>query len=133
MAKTKAIPNTMLGMKVPDALRNSDALNAVIASPLARQILADALIAGAAAAAAVIAGKRSKRGAAKDMMQHVVGTAAGVMTAAMEGATKRSRAPAALLEAPARERSGRGAARTKSAKGRGHRRSGASRKPASRG
>lgn len=110
MAKTKPIPRKMLGLKVPDALRNSDMLNAVVASPTARQVLADALLAAAAAAAAVIAGKQSRGTATKQAMRHVVGTAAGVMTAAIEGATKRGEAPTALLEAPAKK-GGRGARR----------------------
>lgn len=128
MAKAKPIPRKMLGLKVPEALRNSDMLNAVVASPTARQVLAEALLAAAAAAATVIAGKQSRGAATKQAMQHVVGTAAGVMTAAIQGATKRGAPPAALLEAPSKKGS-RGAKRAGKAGGKrgGTRRSSAAR------
>jgi hypothetical protein len=103
MPASKKIPSTMLGMKWPAMLRNSDMLNAIAGSPIARQIVADALIAAAAAAAAVIAGKASKRSATKQAMQHVVGNRAAPADArvpAERAAAKRAAGAAAASAKP---------------------------------
>jgi hypothetical protein len=59
MAKRKTkIPKTVLGMRVPKALRSAGAIASVLESPLAREILADVLVAAAGAAAAALARHR---------------------------------------------------------------------------
>jgi hypothetical protein len=63
MAKRKTtIPKTVLGMRVPKALRSSRAIASVLESPLAREILADVLLAAAGAAAAALARHRPNGG-----------------------------------------------------------------------
>ena len=49
------LPKSVAGFKVPKALRKSELIEALTASPSGRQLLADALVAGAAAAVAVLA------------------------------------------------------------------------------
>ncbi|MXQ10270.1 hypothetical protein [Microvirga makkahensis] len=56
MAKAK-VPKKVAGVKVPKALRNSDLVEALIQNETVRRILADALIAAAGAAAAVLTRK----------------------------------------------------------------------------
>jgi hypothetical protein len=52
--------NTIAGFKVPKALRNSGILDSLLNSPLGRQILADALVAAATAAAAALVKHRAE-------------------------------------------------------------------------
>lgn len=55
MAKKKnAIPKKIAGLKIPKSVRKSAALRALLGSDLGRDILANALTAGAGAAAAVL-------------------------------------------------------------------------------
>ena len=59
MAKNR-IPKTIAGFKMPKPIRKSPVVRSLLGSATGRQILADALIAGAGAAAAVLAGTRSE-------------------------------------------------------------------------
>ena len=56
MGKTK-VPKKVAGVKLPKALRHSDLVEAVLQNDTARRLLADALIAAAGAAAAVLTRK----------------------------------------------------------------------------
>ena len=61
MAKKKAaLPKSVAGFKVPKSLRKNRLLTSLIASPFGRKILADALIAGAGAAAGVLIQERDE-------------------------------------------------------------------------
>jgi hypothetical protein len=60
MAKKKAIPKKIAGFKVPKAVRQSKLLRNLLANPVGRQILADALIAGAGAAATTLVRDRGQ-------------------------------------------------------------------------
>jgi hypothetical protein len=58
MAKTKTkVPKKVAGVKLPKTLRHSDLVEAILQNDTARRLLADALIAAAGAAAAVLARK----------------------------------------------------------------------------
>jgi hypothetical protein len=50
----KAVPKTIAGMKIPKSVRKMPALGTLLNSTLGREILADALIAAAGAAAAAL-------------------------------------------------------------------------------
>lgn len=58
MGKKNAIPKKVAGYKVPKAIRKSKPLRALLGSKSGRDILGKALVAGAAAAAAVLAEER---------------------------------------------------------------------------
>jgi hypothetical protein len=63
MAKGKSkLPKTLLGVRVPKQLRRSGAVASILASPLAREILADVLVAAAGAAATALT--RNRKGGA---------------------------------------------------------------------
>ena len=104
-----SLPKTFAGMKVPKALRNSSMIAALINNPVGREVLADALLAGATAAAAALranaaatrrVGRARKAVAAatsdaaesaaktKDLVEHAVGTVGGAVTEAMGKAAK---------------------------------------------
>jgi hypothetical protein len=55
MAKKNDIPRRIAGVKVPKALRKSVVLNSLLANEVGRQVLGEALVAGAAAAAKILA------------------------------------------------------------------------------
>ncbi|WP_309085301.1 hypothetical protein [Chelativorans sp.] len=83
MAKKKnPIPKKIAGLKVPKMLRKSRLLRTMLASATGREILANALTAGAAAAAAVLVKEREevaeagKKGARKGAHAIAVGTEA---------------------------------------------------------
>jgi hypothetical protein len=59
MAKHK-LPKKVMGVKIPKALRSFRLLKGLVGSATGRQIVADALIAGAAAAAGALVGARSE-------------------------------------------------------------------------
>lgn len=95
MAKKNAIPKKVAGFKVPKTIRKSKPLKAMLSSKTGRDILAKALLAGAAAAAAVLAeerkdvakvGKKGLRkgsrtvGIAGDALQSAAHAAMGVVT-----------------------------------------------------
>jgi hypothetical protein len=56
MAKTR-VPKKVAGVKLPKTLRRSDLVEAILQNDTARRLLADALIAAAGAAAAVLTRK----------------------------------------------------------------------------
>jgi hypothetical protein len=58
LAKNR-IPKKVLGFKIPKMLRKNAVLRALLASPTGRQILGNALMAGATAAAAVLTASHS--------------------------------------------------------------------------
>jgi hypothetical protein len=99
MAKKRKIPKKVAGIKVPKMLRKSWLMKSLLGTSMGRQILADALVAGAAAAAAALVAvsvepageatksvartgkdglKRAKRAVkdAADAMTNVIGDAA---------------------------------------------------------
>lgn len=93
MAKTK-LPKRIAGFKLPKRVRKSKMLGAMLNSPIGRDILANALTAGAGAAAAVLleerkavskAGKKGLRkgagaiGIARDAVQSAATAALGVV------------------------------------------------------
>jgi hypothetical protein len=96
MAKSNRIPKKVAGMKVPKMVRKSPVLQALLASEAGRQVLGQALMAGAAAAAGVLAGTKSdtvadasekvvrgtKKGGsvARDALQSATGAMANVIT-----------------------------------------------------
>ena len=55
--KTKSLPKRIGGVKLPKALRKSKALSTLFGSDVGRQLLADALVAAATAAAGVLAAR----------------------------------------------------------------------------
>lgn len=95
MGKKNSIPKKVAGFQVPKMIRKSKPLNAMLASKTGRDILGKALLAGAAAAAAVLAEEREdvasagKKGAKKgaravgiagDAIQSAAHAAMGVVT-----------------------------------------------------
>ena len=70
------VPKALGGVKIPKALRNLGSLDAVLASPLARQILADVLVAAAGAAAAALVKNRPSAGQVADAGVAVVDASA---------------------------------------------------------
>jgi hypothetical protein len=61
MAKKKAaLPKSIAGFKVPKSLRKNRLLQSLIASPFGRKVLADAIVAGAGAAATVLVREREE-------------------------------------------------------------------------
>ena len=76
MGKKKVIPRKIAGYKVPKALRRSRLLNHLLRSPVGREIIANALTAGATAAAAALVVHRDEIGEA---------TAAGAKRGARQG------------------------------------------------
>ncbi|MFI0844457.1 hypothetical protein [Mesorhizobium sp. IMUNJ 23232] len=64
MAKKNALPKKIAGMKVPKAVRKSSMLRALLRSEVGRDILANAITAGAGAAAAVLVAERKEIGKA---------------------------------------------------------------------
>lgn len=58
--KSKAVPKRVAGVKVPKALRRSRMLRTLLSSPVGRNMLANALTAGAGAAAAVLIEERQE-------------------------------------------------------------------------
>lgn len=98
MAKNKnPIPKKIAGLKVPKTLRKSKTLHSLLQSPMGREIVANALTAGAGAAAAVLLRNRdeiehaaaggARKGArahsvASDAMQEGASAIIGVVTEA---------------------------------------------------
>ncbi|WP_271896071.1 hypothetical protein [Candidatus Phyllobacterium onerii] len=58
--KSKAVPKRVAGLKVPKTLRQSKILRGLLSNPVGREVLANALTAGAAAAAAVLIEERKE-------------------------------------------------------------------------
>jgi hypothetical protein len=66
MARKMALPKKVAGFKVPKRLRKSRLLRSLLANPLGRQVVADALVAGAGAGAAVLVRERREVGDAAE-------------------------------------------------------------------
>jgi hypothetical protein len=91
MAKDK-VPKKMFGAKIPKSLRKSSVLQSLLGSPTGRQIIADALVAAAGAAALALTqsntGKKAGRAVAdsgaiaKDALQSAASAASGVIAGA---------------------------------------------------
>jgi hypothetical protein len=111
MAKKRKIPKKIVGIKVPKMLRKSWLMKSLLGTSLGRQILADALVAGAAAAAAALVAvssdaeapksvaragkdglKRAKRAVkdAADAMTNVIGDAAKQALADVQGKAEKA-------------------------------------------
>ncbi|NNC00968.1 hypothetical protein HI113_44735, partial [Corallococcus exiguus] len=80
--KTK-LPKEIAGVKIPKALREGDWMDNLLGSETGRQILADALVAAAGAAAAVVLSHRPKvkkmAEAASDAIRNVANRTAGAV------------------------------------------------------
>jgi hypothetical protein len=63
MAKTYRLPKRLLGVKIPKPLRNLDWAVQFLESEVGRRILAEALVAAAAAASAALVGTQTEVGA----------------------------------------------------------------------
>jgi hypothetical protein len=91
MTKKHPLPKRLLGVKIPKGLRNLDWATRFLESEIGRQILADALVAAAAAASAALvaapsgvsakAGKKLSRASSKggDLVKNVARNAAVAM------------------------------------------------------
>jgi hypothetical protein len=91
-----ALPKTVAGVKVPKAVRKSSSIGTLLSSGLGREILADALVAAAGAAAAALTRTRAAREAGSavadagstaasatgDAVQTAAGAVASVVTEA---------------------------------------------------
>lgn len=130
--KADALPKSIAGVKVPKAVRKSSALGTLFNSELGREILADAILAAAGAAAAALTRTRPARAAGApfadagsdaaasagtaanvtgDLVQTAAGAVAGVVTEAA-----RTFLPASLLGEEAKPRYVNKASNTDSAK-----------------
>ncbi|MGI0523447.1 hypothetical protein [Rhizobium giardinii] len=118
MAKNR-IPKKVAGYKVPKTIRKSSVIQTLLASNIGRNVLANALTAGAGAAAAILVEEReeiaatTKKGARKGA--RVIGLAGDAIRSAAEAATEvvRDAADAALpkkmrKQAKARRRANKG-------------------------
>jgi hypothetical protein len=91
-AKKSGMPKKVAGVKVPKTVRQSKSLGTLLTSDLGREILADALIAAAGAAAAALTRTRAARNAghavvdagadASDALQTAAGAVASVVSQA---------------------------------------------------
>jgi hypothetical protein len=88
MAKAKSkdkktgVPKKLAGVKVPKAVRESKSLSTLLTSNLGREILADALIAAAGAAAAALTRTRPAKDAGHALADAGAGASDSVQTAA---------------------------------------------------
>jgi hypothetical protein len=90
MAKKRkiALPKTVAGLKVPKSLRKSRLLRSLLASPLGRKVVADALIAGAGAAATVLMRERQEVAHATEAGVRKGGKGLALVTEAIESAAE---------------------------------------------
>ncbi|MGQ4273235.1 hypothetical protein [Terrihabitans sp. B22-R8] len=122
MAKKNKIPKKVAGFKIPKAIRKSPVVTGLLASDTGRKILGDALIAGATAAAGIIAArnhevledagdnavKKTKKAGnlAKDLAKGVTGAMAEVIgdaaRAVIPGVENDEKEKAAKADVPAR-------------------------------
>ena len=79
MAK-QVVPKTIAGVTVPEAVRKSSAVKALLGSPLGKKLLTDAMLAAAGAAAAVLLKRREGQAKDKDITKEVLRAAAGAVT-----------------------------------------------------
>ena len=100
MAKKHQLPKKLLGVKVPKPLRNFDWLTSFLESDIGRRIIAEALVAAAAAASAALIAPRTETGAKAGkavqktgrngghLVQDVVRSAASAATGVIGNAAK---------------------------------------------
>jgi hypothetical protein len=100
MAKSYKLPKRLLGMKVPKAFRDLGWLQSFLESDMGRRILAEALVAAAAAASAALVGTQTETGAkagkvvakagrkSGSVVKDAVRSAAGAMTDVIGNAAK---------------------------------------------
>jgi hypothetical protein len=84
MAKKNAIPKKIAGFRIPKKVRKSSALRALLTNDIGRGILANALTAGAGAAAAVLLGDREEIADAGKKGVRKSARALGIATEALE-------------------------------------------------
>lgn len=89
------MPKKAAGAPVPQAMRNSGYVKALLASPLGKKVLADAMLAAAGAAAAVLIRRQQQGREAKpaDLSREVLRAAAGAVTVGLGRAALRGLAP----------------------------------------
>ena len=123
MAKKNRIPKKVAGFKIPKVIRKSPVVSGLLASDTGRKILADALMAGATAAVAVLAnnnraaiadaGEDAVKGTAKagvivkdvvkgvsSAMAEVIGDAARAVVPGASAAEDEPKRPAPVKAAP---------------------------------
>jgi hypothetical protein len=81
-----ALPKKVAGIKVPKSLRKSRLLRSLLASPLGRKVAADALVAGAGAAATVLMRERKEVAHAAEAGVRKGGKRLALVTEAIESA-----------------------------------------------
>lgn len=89
MAKKKkkfAIPKTIAGMKVPKRLRKSSLVRNLLSNRVGRQIMADALMAGAGAAATILIAERKEAAHGAEAGLRKTRRGFSIVGEAMEGA-----------------------------------------------
>jgi hypothetical protein len=91
MAKTTKLPKKVAGYRVPKSLRKSKLLRALLNHPLGRDVLANALTAGAGAAAAVLMQNREEI-----VTAGVKGTKKSIKAASLAGEAAQSAATAII-------------------------------------
>ena len=92
MAKTTKLPKKVAGYKVPKSIRKSKMLRALLNNPVGRDVLANALTAGAGAAAAILVQNREEIAAAGAKR----GTKKGIKAASLAGEAAQSAANAMI-------------------------------------
>ncbi|TPK88726.1 hypothetical protein FJ934_19915 [Mesorhizobium sp. B2-4-12] len=86
MAKKNKIPKKVAGFRVPKAMRKSRMLRSLLSSPLGRDLLANAITAGAGAAAAVLVQERGEVASAGKQLVRKTAGAAGIATEMVQSA-----------------------------------------------
>jgi hypothetical protein len=95
--KKSSVPKKVAGVKVPKAVRESKSLSTLLTSNLGREILADALIAAAGAAAAALTRTRTAHNAGQSVVDASAGASDAVQTAAGAVASVVSQAAKSFL------------------------------------
>ena len=100
MAKKNKIPRKLAGVKIPKVLRKNSVLKALLGSPAGRQIVGEALLAAATAAAAALVASHPKQAAKAgtavknagdhtgDLLKTAVKSAATALTGSLGKAAK---------------------------------------------
>ncbi len=86
MAKATRIPKKIAGIRVPKAVRKSPVLRSLLGNETGRQILGQALIAGATAAASVLAARSEAAADAGDSLKMTTKNVGGVAKDAIQSA-----------------------------------------------
>lgn len=117
MARKKSVPKKVAGVPVPQAMRNSGYVKALLNSPLGKKVLADAMLAAAGAAAAVLIRRQQQGRAAMpaDLSREVLRAAAGAVTVGLGRAALRGLAPEEGAQRAVSPGGGRKAKKTKGA------------------